>query len=445
MKATIFKSALFVALTAGTFSSCVNDDEYAVPSIDCTETSLVATIPVSAVPASSNVKQYTADEVIEAYVTSSDEGGNFFKSISFQTLDGSKAFSVPVDVSSTFVSFAPGRKVFIKLKNLYTDVSNEGMRIGAIFLNTSGVASVGRMPVEQYRNTLVGSCTMVDEDDLAATMTISEAKKDANINRLIDIEAVQFTNSALGKTYYDDGNDIGGATNWDLTDAEGNTIVFRTSSFANYANRKVPVGNGKVRGVITKFNGIYQFIARTERDVQLTDPRSEPFFYEDFQAAVDNTNFNFPDWTNVAVSGTKLWREEAFGGNGYAEYSSFGSGNALNVAWLVTPPINMDEHTGEVMTFRTAQHHLDVDSPGNALEVFVSSNFTGNPATATWIPVTVTLPTQATPWYEFVSSGGVDLSSYTGTLHIGFKFTGSGTDLTLDGAFQIDDLRVSGN
>jgi hypothetical protein len=54
-----------------------------------------------------------------------------------------------------------------------------------------------------------------------------------------------------------------------------------------------------------------------------------------------------------------------------------------------------------------------VDSPLNSLEVFVSSNFDGlNVTKATWIPLKVILPKQATPWYQFVVLA--DLSSYTG-------------------------------
>jgi hypothetical protein len=54
-----------------------------------------------------------------------------------------------------------------------------------------------------------------------------------------------------------------------------------------------------------------------------------------------------------------------------------------------------------------------VDSPLTP-EVFVSTNFDGlNVTKATWTPLKVILPKQATPWYQFVGSGGVDLSSYT--------------------------------
>jgi hypothetical protein len=109
-----------------------------------------------------------------------------------------------------------------------------------------------------------------------------------------------------------------------------------------------------------------------------------------------------------------LLERDVYSGNGYAEFNT-GAKVLSNVAWLISPKIDMDTHTNEILTFRTAQHHLDVDSPLNSLEVFVSSNFDGlNVTKATWIPLKVILPKQATPWYQFVGSGGVDLSSYTG-------------------------------
>jgi hypothetical protein len=65
------------------------------------------------------VTQYTYDDIIEAYVVSSDENGNFFKAISLQTLEQlppAVGFSVPVDASNTYVDFRIGNKVYVKLK-----------------------------------------------------------------------------------------------------------------------------------------------------------------------------------------------------------------------------------------------------------------------------------------------------------------------------------------
>lgn len=445
MKTRIIKSALLVAFLGSSLISCVNTDDYEIPNMECTETSLVANKEVSEIPAGATVAQYLADDVIEAYVTSSDEGGNFYKTISFQTLDGSEAFSVPVDVTSTFINFEPGRKVFIKMKDLYTDVRDGGMRIGGIYVS-SGSAQVGRMTPAQYEQALERSCVVVNEDELVQHVTIAEAKSDDMLNKLIEIDGVQFSDAAITTTYYDPNQDLGGATNHLLEDVNGNSLIFRTSSFANFAYKPVDDGRGSVRGVMTKFGSDYQFVARTESDIMLDGERLSAFYTENFQAAIDNTNFNLPGWVNFAEVGTKLWREEAFSGNGYAEFSSFGSGNASNVAWLVSPAINLDATSNEFMTFKTAQHHLDADSPLNSLKVYVSTDFDGtNVLAATWTEVTVTLPVQATPWYQFVSSGGVDLSGYSGNVYVAFKFTGSGTNTLYDGAFQVDDLKVYGN
>lgn len=444
MKTQFLKPVVFAAIAAGMLSSCVQDDDYGVPVNDCTETTLVKTMEVADVPASAEVTQFTQDEVIEAYVTSSDQGGNFFKSISFQTLDGQHAFSVPVDAQSTFVNFQPGRKVLIRLQNLYTDVYNDGIRIGSIFVS-GGEAAVGRIPFAQIKSVLNRSCTVVDEEELIQRPTLQEAKNDFYINKLIELENVQFTNAAVGDHYYEPTNDLGGATNHLIEDAFGNTLIFRTSSFATYKSQIVPGGSGKIRGVLTKFGDDYQFMARTENDVMLTNPRlAGAFFTEDFQEAIDNTNLNIAGWVNFAEAGTKLWKEEVFSGNGYAELSSFNSGNASNIVWLVSPAIDFTGYTSKMITFKVAQHHLDVDSPDNSLEVLVSTDFDGtNVLAATWTAVDADLPTSDTAWYEFVNSV-VDLSAYSGNVYVAFKFKGSGTNTTLDGAFQVDDLKAYG-
>jgi hypothetical protein len=177
----------------------------------------------------------------------------------------------------------------------------------------------------------------------------------------------------------------------------------------------------------------------------MTAPRTGPFFSQDFQAVVDKTNLSLPGWANIVQTGRTFWKGTAYSGNGYAEFNTTGAKVLSNIAWLISPKIDMDIHTDEILTFRTAQHHLDVDSPLNSLEVFVSTNFDGlNVAKATWTSLNVILPKRATPWYQFVGSGGVDLSSYTGKINIAFRYTGSGRNLALDGAFQVDDVQVFG-
>lgn len=454
MKATILKSVLFLALTVGTFVGCVNDDDYATPDFGCNETSLVANFEVAQVPASQIVTQFTEDKIIEAYVTSSDEGGNFFKSISFQTLpvegEQVRGFSVPVDATSTFINYEPGRKVFIKLKDLYTDLSSDGVRIGAVFLNGSGVAAVGRMTESQMRSTLIRSCQVVSEDTLSRTMTIAEAKQTANLNTLIDIENVQFSDAAINSTYYDPSNVIGGATNHTLVDDSGTTVIFRTSSFANFAGKPVASGRGTVRGVMTKFNSDYQFMARTERDIMLTEPRPEAIFSENFEsigATGPNQFISLPGWTNVSMNGGKLWEARIFSGNKYAQFSTFNLNPAEPNAdtRLITPAINLDSSENEVLRFGSKIGFAN----GEAVTAWISTDYDGSGtvaavAAATWtlLPATFAAQTQQYP-NDFTSSGNISLAAYSGDVYISFRYVGATNGIT--STYQIDNIEVFGN
>ena len=124
----IIKNSFIIIISIGLFSGCVNDT-YDTPQFgDCvnpglTKTKEVAQIyavainpvpdPITGIP---NTPTYTADDIIEAYVISSDEGGNFYKNMYFQPLDGSKGFNLSIDESNLYAkNYQPGKKVFLKL------------------------------------------------------------------------------------------------------------------------------------------------------------------------------------------------------------------------------------------------------------------------------------------------------------------------------------------
>jgi len=338
-----------------------------------------------------------------------------------------------------------GNKVYIKLKDQYTDILFGGMRIGSIFVNSYNEGGVGRLSQNEYKKVLNASCTNVGEELLVRSLSLSELLNDANLNTLVELSDVQFSAEAVGRHYFEEVNNVGGATNWGLLDKLGNKVYFRTSSFSDFASKIVPQGSGKVRGILTKYGTDYQLIPRSEKDVVMTETRLVPFFIENFETVVDKSKLSLPGWSNLVQKGTLFWKGTVYSGNGYAEFNISGTKVISNVAWLISPKIDMEVHTKEILSFRSAQHHLDVDSQLNSLEVYVSSNFDGlNFAAATWIPLAVNLPRQATPWYQFIGSGAVDLSSYKGKINIAFKYTGSGKNLALDGAFQVDDVQVFG-
>lgn len=443
------KNSIFLIGLVMIVSGCA--EEFNVPELKCNQPDLNVNRTVEEIRAGANsiVTQYPYDDIIGAYVVSSDEEGNFFKTISFQTLATptipAMGFSVPVDASNTYIDFRLGNKVYIKMKDQYTDIYYGGMRIGNIYVNAYNEGGVGRISPNDYKKVLNASCTMIDESLLVKQLTVGEALDDAKLNTLIELKEVQFTEAALGRHYYEETNDVGGATNWNLRDKAGNQIIFRTSGYADFASQLVPEGSGTVRGILTKFGTDYQLMVRSEKDIVMTGSRSIPFFTEDFQLVKNNVNFALPGWSNVVEKASKLWKSMVYGSNGYAEFNTTSTSAAENVAWLISPKIDLKDYKNVVLSFRSAQHDLKIDSPFNTLEVYVSTNFEGSSLSqAKWIKLEAKVASLSTPAREFISSGGIDLSSYSGNINIAFKYIGSGKNKTLNGAFMVDDIKIFG-
>lgn len=144
-------------------------------------------------------------------------------------------------------------------------------------------------------------------------------------------------------------------------------------------------------------------------------------YLEDFEEAKDGTQLDIAGFTNFAETGTLLWKEEMFDRNGYAEFKADATDVNPCTTWLITPAINLS-NTNRTLNFQSAQHHLAQE--GSSLEVFIATNYDGsNVANATWVPLKATLPTIYNDWYKFIGSGAIDLSEYSGSIHIAFKAT----------------------
>lgn len=164
-------------------------------------------------------------------------------------------------------------------------------------------------------------------------------------------------------------------------------------------------------------------------------------FSQDFNEGSDNTVLVTEGWLNYAQEGTAVWKIQQYSGNGYAEFSSFQSGNSSNIAWLVSPAITLEENNSNILRFQVSQSY--VTSATNKLEVFVSEDFDGTDvAGATWTAVNANIPGTDATYFEFQDSGEISLSGFSGNVYIGYKVTGSGTNTALDGSYQIDNVRV---
>lgn len=438
---------------------CVNGDDYGTPDLSTECVTIAKTKEVTDITgiATSAATQYTTTDnidYIEAYVTSSDEGGNFFKSISMISTDGVTGFSMPVDNYNLYTEFEPGRKVTIKLdKNRYFN-----RQFGSTVLGSSFNNGVGRISSIEYKDVILRSCEKVDEATIVNNITITQAKNDQNLNKLIEFDAVQFTDASLGKKYYDPSlNSIGGATNHEITDEFGNKVIVRISEYANFAANGIPSFNGKIRGVMTKFNSDYQFMIRTLKDVNLTNPRLDidlnpplggsaivydATLNEPFTSYTSNNQQVFPKYINDAAVGSRYWQRKTFGGNTYIQMSSFGGTPEANRTLFIVP-VNMTAvstfsfatnagfHNGNVLKVYYTTDYVPGSQITSATLVDITSSFTISPGLPSGYPS------------SFTQSGVYNIpAGVTGNGFFVFEYVGNGTSGPTT-TMQIDNIVIN--
>ncbi|HLA54566.1 MAG TPA: DUF5689 domain-containing protein [Flavobacterium sp.] len=460
---SIFKSVFIVAAFAGMVSGCANSDEYDNPNTSIQTYELTPTKTVAQIISETNstVTQYTTDDVIEAYVTSSDEGSNFYNSISFQTIptDGSNpvGFSVPVTMKYFVKGFTPGRKVYIKLNGLYRAIVDGSMQIGELYQpNPTDAPAVGRIGESRWQNYLFPSATHVDEDTFARPLTLAQAATDVNLNTLVDLQGVQFSDGSLGRTYYDVDSG-GGATNHDLSSTTGGTTrFFRVSSFAEFATKMIPSGSGTIRGVMTKYGSDYQFLSRVESDVRLNNVRvdvappvvgnalvNSGSFTENFESysagSATTGQFNFPKYINDPVVGDKFWRCRTASSNKYIEMTSFSTNQTVRTMFIV--PVDMG--AASTFAFKTKASFYN----GNTLKIYYSTDYTpgADVSTATLVNITSNFTINDGSSTSFTPSGTYNIpAALTGNGYFFFEYSGTaiGTPVITTN-MDIDDIVVN--
>ncbi len=438
-----------IILVGVLITSCVKSDEFDLPEVTTTDPGITANTTFKAVKErfEQEGEMATFNETeplyIEGYVISSDKAGNFYKHIIIQnkTDESSDAtyprmgLRIDLNTTSLYEKYELGRKVYIKLNEL-----SIGMSHGVLVIGKSTNGKISQIPAYLVDDVVIRSTEITTITPKATTVsTLIEN----DINTLIQLTDMQFTSANLSQTYAGESHDrFSGDRNIESC-VDGSSMLLSTSTFSDFKSVTLAQGNGTITAVLSKdFSGKNTIVLIRDRDDIVFDgSRCQALFQEEFQHVQDNTDFNFEGWINFAETGTKLWSEQEFGGNGYAEFGAFHSGDQSNISWLITPGIVMDSQIGESLTFKTAQHHIS--SKENTLEVFVSTNFDGaNVLAATWKPIGATLATGNDSNYKFINSGSIDLSSYSGTLYLAFKYTGSGKDSDLDGAYMVDDIKI---
>ena len=446
-------------MAIGLLSGCANDDHYTTPESTLVTYELTTTRTVASVnsAATATPVQFTTDDIIEAYVTSSDEKGTFYKSISFQTIptDGSNpiGFSVPLNITTLYgKGFTPGRKVYIKLEGLYSAIVFGSLQIGSLYQGT-----IGRISEFDWKDHLFPSATIEPESAMVRTLSLAAAYTDDNQNTLVELDNVQFSDGSINRTYYDIDSG-GGATNHELvSSAGGSPQIIRFSSFCPFTGNQVPKGSGKIRGVLTKYDTDFQFIVRYESDIKLTLPRFDSNPPVGGTALVYSGTLNepfttynvgttaFAKYINDPVVGSRLWQLKTFSGNKYIEMSAFAGVGNPGVPAKVLFFVPVDFTAANTFNFKEAMRF----NAGEALNVYyvTAANYTpGSPVNmSAFVNITssftISYPSIGSSENSFSSAGPYAIPpSLTGNGYFVFEYVGTTTVTT---TVQIDDIVIN--
>lgn len=463
-------------LIAISFSACVQDDDYSVPDTTIKEPNIPAN---SITTFKAIVERYEQavnggnttvlirdeqDLYIEGYVISSDKGGNFFEELIIQNkIDDSNpdndprlGLKIEINTSSLYNTFEVGRKVYVKMNGLTIGLSN-----GVIAIGKGDSNQVKQIQASEFRNIIKRGIEIVTLTPKVANIQDLTGKDE---NTLIQLNNMQVNRFDLGSTYAGESTDeFDGFRILESCDNKV-SILMQTSTFADFKSLPVPQGKGTIQGIFGRDYGddFNVIMVNSTTDINFDNPqRCDPLelncglaatygtanlFYENFENQVNNRLITGNGWTNYIEAGTEGW--EAFSSTSSnaslgrsARVQTASSGDVSNITWLITPALNLIGKNGATLRFKTSNSLAD----SSFLEVLYSLDWDGTEANitaATWGVLSAAYVVKDSdsfvPWFN---SGNVDLTCATGTMHIAFKYTGSGQE-SFDGVYELDEVSV---
>jgi hypothetical protein len=147
-------------------------------------------------------------------------------------------------------------------------------------------------------------------------------------------------------------------------------------------------------------------------------------------------------WTHVTVTGTMNWVIDGIHGVDGSKcgkvtgYTGVTGVYEINESWYVSPAINADAYSSIFLNFYSALGYT-----GDAMTAWYSSDYTGNPSTATWTEITGINWATNTIYWVWTPSGTINLSAMTGTsVYIAFKYVNSTT--TGSNTWELDNIHI---
>lgn len=266
-------SIISIITAFAVISSC--NKKFDEPELEYPDPNLPVTMTLKQLKAiltnTGQVREITEDKIISGIIVADDRSGNFYQSISIQ--DATGGVSLRIAGSNNFTSYPIGRRIYVKVKGLCVGDYGGMVQLGAISRTGTTITQIPIPTNLQDTYIVKGSFgNVITPRVISSINQLTTSLQDSIQNTLIQLNNFEFSVADTTRTYADP-TLAASAVNLTIRNCANNTIILRTSSYANFAGIKVPSGNGSITAIYTFFNGTRQLLIRDTADVQFKNLR----------------------------------------------------------------------------------------------------------------------------------------------------------------------------
>lgn len=276
---TALQSLFYASLVSLLAVNCANNDDFSIPSLDCSDPVLEPNTPIEKIYHLANefIQLYPGNEedVLMGIVVSSDQGGNFYNKLYLVDAETQLPVVVNLEMAASFTEYPPGTKILLQLGGLYCTYSYGKLNLGGgIYTSSKGKKYIGSIAKNALAKHIQKYCNPVANFEPYNTLlTLEELKNNIEkyVSKLVTIQNVQFDRRLIGKKLYDPKEvDAQGYTLRKMVDQQGHSFYIRTGKLTkDFVDYSITENAGTVTGIADPFNTQIQFYPRTLADLRL--------------------------------------------------------------------------------------------------------------------------------------------------------------------------------
>ncbi|MDL2308360.1 DUF5689 domain-containing protein [Bacteroidales bacterium OttesenSCG-928-C03] len=298
------------------------------------------------------------DIIVDAWVVSSDRGGNIYKTLYVQ--DETGALAIPINKTGLFNDFPVGQKVFIKCNGLVLGDYHNLFQMGWVY--QGGIGQIHSEFVDNY----ISKDGLPDLSKAPFEITTIYSAADLspdNQSKLVQIPDCEFDAASIGLPLA--GNDV---ITEHTVSFNGTSIVVRTSNYAKFRSMTCPESKVTLVGILSLYNSTYQLLLRTREDIIIQDEQPDEELVK--MMTFDENSLTTGGWSVSNDDSETKWTYNTSTQSMFHQPAN--AGQTCN-DWLISPAITLSSTDGISLYL---EHRNSIQGLPTFFQVYYSTTHT---------------------------------------------------------------------